>query len=87
MCGSKKSKELLFVYQNSICTTAMAISISISKNWRLTIRDKATFLNEIEDSRVTSTMATTSVSTVQDVLDTQVDFVSRCVSSYFDAIT
>jgi hypothetical protein len=85
MCGSKKSKELLFVYQNSICTTAMAISIS--KNWRLTIRDKATFLNEIEDSRVTSTMATTSVSTVQDVLDTQVDFVSRCVSSYFDAIT
>lgn len=82
MRGSKKSKSF-FVYQDSICTTAVAIS----KNRRPTIRDEATFLNEIEDSRVTSTMATTSVSTVQDVLDTQVDFVSRCVSSNFDAIT
>ena len=70
-------------------STTPAVAIQVEKDLRPTVWNKALFLNKLEDTRVASTMTTTSSGrcTVQDVLDAQVDFVSGCITSNFDAIT
>ena len=54
-----------------------------------TIWDKPLVVNEFKNTRVASTMATASRGgcAVQDVLNTEVDFVSRSISSNLDAIS
>ncbi len=55
---------------------------------RLTVWDKTLLLNEFKDTRVASTVATSSHvgCTIQNVLDAQVDLVSGCVAGDFDAV-
>jgi hypothetical protein len=65
------------------------ISCGKRKDGRPTVRDEALVFDKFENTRVTSTMTTTSRGrcTVQNVLDTEVDFVSSCVTGNFDAIS